>query len=332
MIDFRSDTITHPTDEMRKAMYNAEVGDDVYKEDPTVNRLEEMGKEITGKEESLFISSGCMGNLLSLMIYGGRGKEVLTSAHSHIVKHEIGAVSAIANTLPVIVPCDNGIIRAEELASFIPKRSYDMSYPSMIEVENTTSGLVYPLETMQKIYSIAQEKGLKVHLDGARIFNAQVESGVTVKEYAACADDITFCLSKGLGCPAGSLISGDKEFIEQARTYRKMLGGGMRQIGILAAAGIYALEHHVERLKVDHEHARAIKDAINASSWAKVATYGTNIIFFTPLSENIDAIVEEGKKAGFAFLAENGMGRVVTNIDVTDEDTDKFIKWIKNRG
>lgn len=332
MIDFRSDTITHPTEEMRKAMYNAEVGDDVYKEDPTVNRLEEMGKEITGKEDSLFISSGCMGNLLSLMIYGGRGKEVLTSKHSHIVKHEIGAVSAIANTLPVIVPCVNGIIKAEELRNYIPSRSYDMSYPSMIEVENTTSGLVYPLSTMQEIYSIAQDAGLKVHLDGARIFNAQVESGVTVKEYATCADDITFCLSKGLGCPAGSLISGDKAFIEQARTYRKMLGGGMRQVGILAAAGIYALQNHVERLKDDHERARAIADAINNSSWAKVETYGTNIIFFSPLSENINDIVEEGRNAGFAFLSENGMGRIVTNIDVTDEDTECFIKWIKNRG
>ncbi len=332
MVDFRSDTITRPTDEMRKAMYSAEVGDDVYREDPTVNKLEEMAKEITGKEESLFISSGCMGNLLSLMIYGGRGKEVLTSGLSHIVKHEIGAVSAIANTLPVIVPCNNGIIKAEELEKYIPSYSYDMSYPSMIEVENTTSGLVYPLETMQNIYGIAKKHNLKVHLDGARIFNAQVESGISVKEYASCADDITFCLSKGLGCPAGSIISGDKEFIAQARTYRKMLGGGMRQIGILAAAGIYALTHHVNRLKEDHERAKAIADAINSTSWAKVETYGTNIIFFSTLNEDVKTVVEEGRKAGFYFLSENNMGRIVTNINVNDEDTENFIKWIKNRG
>lgn len=332
MIDFRSDTITKPTDGMRRAMANAEVGDDVYHEDPTVNRLEKMGAELTGKEESLFVSSGCMGNLLSLMIWGGRGREVLTSRKSHIVIHEIGAVSAIAQTLPTIVPCNNGIIEVDKLQSFIHPHSYDMSYPSLIEVENTTSGLVYPINTMKEIYTIAQNNSLKVHLDGARIFNAQVETGISVKEWASCADDITFCLSKGLGSPAGSLLSGDKAFIEQARTYRKMLGGGMRQIGIIAAAGIYALENHVDRLKDDHEHAKAIADALNKTNWAKVTTLGTNIIFFKTLNEEITKVVEEFKQNGFLILAEGNEGRIVTNINVSDEDTQAMCNWIKNRG
>jgi Threonine aldolase len=332
MIDLRSDTITKPTPAMRKAMAEAEVGDDVYREDPTVNRLEKMGAELTGKEESLFVASGCMGNLLSLMIEGGRGKEVLTSASSHIVQHEIGAVSAIANTLPVIVPSKEGIIIPSELKRFIKGECYDMSNPSMIEVENTTGGLIYPLETMKEIFSIAKENNLKVHLDGARIFNAVVETGIPLSSYAKECTDITFCLSKGLGAPAGSLLSGDRDFIHRARTYRKMLGSGMRQIGILAAAGIYALEHNVERLREDHEHAAAIRDALTASTWAKVKTAGTNIIFFEPTEERIEDVVEDFQKNGFLILNEGGEGRIVTNLGVSDEDTDKLCAWIRNRG
>lgn len=332
MIDLRSDTITKPTKEMIKAMASAEVGDDVFGEDPSVNRLEEMAKDITGKEASLFVSSGSMGNLLPLMIYGGRGKEVLTSRKSHIVIHEIGAVSAIANTLPVIVPCDDGIIREDELMPFIREHSYYMSEPSIIEIENTTSGLVYPFKTAEAIYNIAMNNNLKVHLDGARIFNAEVESNISVKEWAKHSSTVTFCLSKGLGAPMGSLLSGDKAFIEEARRCRKMLGGGMRQVGYFAKAGIYALENNIKRLKDDHERARAIKDAIEKSGWAKLESYGTNIIFFTPLYESVESVVEDFKKNGILILSEGNEGRIVTNLSINDEDTAKVINWISKRG
>lgn len=332
MIDLRSDTITKPTKEMIKAMAGAEVGDDVFGEDPSVNRLEEMAKDITGKEASLFVSSGCMGNLIPLMIYGGRGKEVLTSRKSHIVIHEIGAVSAIANTLPVIVPCDDGIIKEDELMPFIGEHSYYMSEPSIIEIENTTSGLVYPFKTAEAIYNIAMNNNLKVHLDGARIFNAEVESNISVKEWAKLSSTITFCLSKGLGAPMGSLLSGDKAFIEEARRYRKMLGGGMRQVGYFAKAGIYALENNIKRLKDDHERARAIKDAIEKSGWAKLKSYGTNIIFFTPIYEKVESVVEDFKNNGILILPEGNDGRIVTNLSINDEDTAKVIDRILKRG
>ena len=207
MIDLRSDTFTKPTEEMRRAMYEAEVGDDVYGEDPTMNRLRDKAIEITGKEDAIIVSSGCMGNLIPHMIKGGRGKEVLTASTSHIVCHEIGAIVSLSGTLPVIVPSENGIMKAEDVEKCIHGYAYDMSETSMIETENTTSGLIYPIDTLMDIKAIAERHSLWVHMDGARIFNASVETGITVKEYAKSADDITFCLSKGLGCPAFSICS-----------------------------------------------------------------------------------------------------------------------------
>ena len=328
--DLRSDTITLQTPEMREAMYHAEVGDDVYSEDKTVNRLEAMARELTGKDESLFVSSGCMGNLLSLMIYGGRGNEVLCANESHIIQHEIGAVSGIANTIPIIVPSVNGIIDETKLEQYIRPYSYDMGRSAMIEVENTTSGLIYPLEKMQAIKEIAQKHNMKVHLDGARIFNAVVESGISLSTWAKYCDDITFCLSKGLGCPVGSILSGDKEFIHLARRYRKMLGGGMRQIGYLAAAGIYALENHIDRLKDDHENCKMIKEAVEATSWASVLTYGTNILFFTSDSYDINKIVKKFNQDGIMVLSECNACRVVTNIGISKSDAEEVASYIKN--
>ena len=235
MIDLRSDTFTKPTEAMRKAMYEAEVGDDVYGEDPTMNRLRDMGIEITGKEDALIVSSGCMGNLIPHMIKGGRGKEVLCAASSHIVCHEIGAIVSLSGTLPVIVPSDNGIMRNDDVEKNIHGYAYDMSETSMIEVENTTSGLIYPESTLKDIKKIAENHDLWVHMDGARIFNASVETGIPVKAYASYSDDITFCLSKGLGCPAFSILASTKDFIKEAKRCRKILGGGMRQVGILEA-------------------------------------------------------------------------------------------------
>ena len=328
MKDFRSDTFTQLTEAMRKAMYEAETGDDVYGEDPTAQHLQRMAEEITGKEESLIVSSGCMGNLIPHMIKGGRGKEVICAPESHIVRHEIGAVVSLSGTLPVLVPSDNGIMSAEDVEKNIHGYAYDMSETAMIETENTTSGLIYPMENLRGIRGIADEHGLWVHMDGARIFNASVETGISVREYASTADDITFCLSKGLGCPAFSVLSSTHEFIREAKRCRKILGGGMRQIGILAAAGIYALEHNIGRLKDDHEHRAAISKALEETGWADVRISATNMIFFTsrfPMQNIIAAFREKG----VLFLEDGGMGRIVTSLNVTDEDTEETIRIIR---
>ena len=329
MYDLRSDTFTKPTEAMRKAMYSAEVGDDVYGEDPTVERLQRMAEEITGKERSLVVSSGCMGNLIPLMIKGGKGMEVLTSGYSHIVNHEIGAVSSLGGTLPVIIPSDHGIMKADEIAKHIHGYAYDMSESAIIETENTTSGIVYPIDELRSIRKLADSNNLWVHMDGARIFNASVESGISVREYAETASDITFCLSKGLGCPAFSILSGDKDFIEKAKRLRKLLGGGMRQIGILAAAGIYALENNVARLKDDHEHRAAISEALARTSWADIEISATNMIFFRS-DYNMDSIVAAFRRKGVLFLKEGDMGRIVLSLNISDEDTREIVKIIEN--
>ena len=329
--DLRSDTFTKPTEAMRKAMYEAEVGDDVYGEDPTVNRLQEMVEEITGKEKALIVSSGCMGNLIPLMIKGGRGKEVLTSSYSHIVNHEIGAVSSIAGTLPVIVPSENGIMKAADVEAAIHGYAYDMSETAMIETENTTSGIVYPIDELKRIKNVAERHGLWVHLDGARIFNASVASGVSVRDYASTADDMTFCLSKGLGCPALSVLSSDSAFIEQAKRCKKILGGGMRQTGILAAAGIYALEHNVQRLRDDHEHRAAISKALENTGWADVRISETNMIFFSSRYD-IQKIIKAMASRGILMLNEGMMGRIVLSINISDEDTEQIVRLIGTIG
>ena len=329
MYDLRSDTFTKPTEAMRKAMYSAEVGDDVYGEDPTVERLQRMAEEITGKERSLVVSSGCMGNLIPLMIKGGKGMEVLTSGYSHIVNHEIGAVSSLGGTLPVIIPSDHGIMKADEIAKHIHGYAYDMSESAIIETENTTSGIVYPINELRSIRKLADSNNLWVHMDGARIFNASVESGISVKEYAETASDVTFCLSKGLGCPAFSILSGDKDFIEKAKRLRKLLGGGMRQIGILAAAGIYALENNVARLKDDHEHRAAISEALARTSWADIEISATNMIFFRS-DYDMDSIVAAFRRKGVLFLKEGDMGRIVLSLNISDEDTKEIVKIIEN--
>lgn len=328
MYDLRSDTFTLPTQEMRDVMYRAEVGDDVYGEDPTVNRLQEMAAEITGKEKALLVSSGCMGNLIPMMIKGGRGKEIICAEESHIAQHEIGAICSLSGTLPVYAKSQNGILSKESVENKIHRYAYDMSETSMIEMENTTSGLIYPIQVMKDIKELAERNNLWVHLDGARIFNAHVETGISVKEYASCADDITFCLSKGLGCPAFSILCSNSEFIEQAKRCKKILGGGMRQVGIFAAAGIYALENNVQRLRIDHENRARISDALAASGWAKPEISSTNMIFFSS-HYPMDNIIREFKKHDILFLKDSGMGRIVTSINISESDTDYIVKTIK---
>lgn len=320
--DLRSDTITKPSAAMRKAMAEAEVGDDVYREDPTVNRLEAMMSERLGKEAALFVSSGSMGNLIPLYLLAGRGSEVLAHSASHIIQHEIGAISAIAGAMPIGVNAPRGILSAPILEPLIKAPAYDMAKTSLIEVENTIGGICYPLKSLQGIRELADRYGLAIHLDGARLFNAAVATGVDISQIAATSDTVTVCLSKGLGAPVGSLLCGSADFVEEARRVRKILGGGMRQAGILAAAGIYALDNNVGRLAVDHQGAQEIASALKKSGWAKFdpRDVETNIIFFSVEGVSGDKVVELLKKRGILASANGDLIRMVTNLNLSSQD------------
>jgi len=329
--DLRSDTITKPTTEMRKAMADAEVGDDVYFEDPTVNRLEKLSAEMLGKEAALFVSSGSMGNLIPLFIHAGRGCEVLTHRDSHIIQHEVGAVSALAGALPIGLDAPRGILTPEVLEPHIKPHAYDLARTAMIEVENTIGGVCYPLEILQDIRNLATRYGLLVHMDGARLWNASVATGVAADTLATQADTVTFCLSKGLGAPVGSVLCGTQEFIDKARAIRKMLGGGMRQVGILAAAGLYALDHNINRLADDHDHARTIAETINTTEWAHVAMENveTNILFMYVPGTNIQKVVEVLKAHGILCSGSGESIRLVTNLGISDYDTEHICEIIR---
>ncbi len=317
---------------MRKAMYQAEVGDDVYREDPTTTRLEELAAELSGKQKALFISSGSMGNLISLYLNCGRSNEVLTSSLSHIIHHEIGSVASIAGVLPIAIETPRGILSASDLEGRVKSGDYDMATTTLVEVENTIGGYCYPLENLEGIRAFADSHTLKVHMDGARIFNAQQAMGISVKTYAKYADTLTFCLSKGLGCPVGSLLCGSEEFINKALTVRKILGGGMRQTGILAAAGLYALEHHVERLNDDHRRAKTIAKALEESSWANVDMEGvqTNVLFFTAPGFNAKEIISQLAELGILANNEGPVVRLVTNLDISEQDTAEICTLLKS--
>jgi len=258
MIDLRSDTVTKPSDEMRKAMAAAEVGDDVSREDPTLNRLESMAAELLGKEKALFVPSGTFGNQLALFTLAPRGSEVYLSEHSHIIQHEAGAAAFISGLQLRSITPEKPWLSWEEIDPRIRKvRDQHFPLPGLIELENAlSSGQVQPLESMKKIYQGAQSYNIPVHLDGARLFNAALALEVDPSELASQADTVMFCLSKGLSAPVGSMLCGSSEVIEEARLKRKIMGGGMRQAGILGAAGIVALEQGIHRLKEDHQKAQ----------------------------------------------------------------------------
>lgn len=258
-IDFRSDTVTHPTPEMREAMANADVGDDVYQDDPTTNKLEALAAEVFGMEAALFVPSGTMGNQLALMTHTRRGDEAIVSAGCHIFEHEVGAAAVLSGINLRQLTFPDGIYTAAQIEAAI--RSDDIHEPptTLICLENAlANGRVVPLENMREIREMANRRGIPVHMDGARIFNAAVSLGVDVKELTACVDSVSCCLSKGLCAPIGSVLCGSKAFIARARKNRKILGGGMRQTGIICAAGILALTDMVKRLPEDHENARLL--------------------------------------------------------------------------
>jgi threonine aldolase len=262
-IDLRSDTVSWPTPEMREAMANAPVGDDVYQDDPTVNRLEALAAERTGKEAALFVSSGTQGNLIAILTHCQRGDEMITSQRAHTFRHEVGGAAALGGVHPATIPLQpDGTMRLDDIRATI-RDTDDVHYPTtrLIEIENTCGalgGLPLTPEYHRAVRALADEHGLKVHLDGARIWNAAAAQNIDVRELTAPVDSLSFCLSKGLSAPVGSLLCGSQEFINQARRIRKMLGGGMRQAGVLAAAGIIAIEKMTQRLHEDHANAKRL--------------------------------------------------------------------------
>jgi threonine aldolase len=284
-VDLRSDTITKPTAEMRRAMAAAEVGDDVYGEDPTVNRLEKRAAEIFGKDAALFVPTGCMGNLIAIKVWTHHGDEVICDERSHVNLYELASMSAIAGCMPRTVKGEDGILTWETIEGAIRPRIYYDSQSVLVCIENThnmAGGMIYPTAQVDEICNGAHAAGLKVHLDGARIFNAAVALGEKVDGMTRPVDSVMFCLSKGLGAPVGSMIAGSQAFIEKARVYRKMFGGGMRQAGVIAAAGILALEESPKRLHVDHANARRLAEGVAQMPGVKIdpAKVRTNILIF----------------------------------------------------
>lgn len=307
-IDLRSDTVTKPTDEMRKRMAYAEVGDDVYREDSSILELEALSAEMTGKEAALFIPTGTMGNQLAVLSHCARGEELLCEADSHVFYYEKAAAAVIGGVQIRPLPPNQGLVTVEELEK--SWRGSDIHFPDsrLVWVENThnrAGGVVYPMETLRQIKKWSEEKGLLVHMDGARVFNAALALGVSVKEVAEPVDSMMFCISKGLGCPVGSLLVGSSEFIERSRQWRKMLGGGMRQAGILAAAGIYALKERVHRLQEDHDFAKELSvQLLDAGYVLPTGIAETNILMvespkgYANEQAFLDALEKEGILAG----------------------------------
>ena len=285
LVDLRSDTVTRPTPAMRRAMAEAEVGDDVYGEDPTVNRLEARAAELFGREAALFVPSGSMGNLLAIWCQTERGQEVICDGRCHTYVHEMGSMCAIAGVMPRTLPTADGILSWERIAPAISDGGAYHSKTGLIELESThnlAGGTVYPVETIADICAHAHAAGLPVHLDGARIFNAAVALGNSVEEIARPVDSVMFCLSKGLGAPVGSMLVGSLELIAEARRRRKILGGGMRQVGVLAAAGLIALEESPKGLPRDHENARFLAESLAALPGVRLdaSKVKTNIVMF----------------------------------------------------
>ncbi|TQK75198.1 L-threonine aldolase [Brevibacillus sp. AG162] len=279
-IDLRSDTITKPTEEMLRAMAEAEVGDDVYREDPTVNRLEAIAAEILGKEAALFVTSGTQGNQVAVLTHCVNGDEVIAEADSHIFYYEGGAMSALAGVQTRTLVGERGALRAEGVERAIRGNNIHFPRTKLICLENThnrAGGAVISVAQMKSVYDIAQKYSIPVHLDGARLFNAAVAQGVAVSELSAFADTVQICLSKGLSAPVGSILAGDRAFIEEARWWRKKLGGGLRQAGYLAAPGIIALTQMTERLAEDHERAQQLAKGLRQLS-LQVEQVETNIV------------------------------------------------------
>lgn len=333
--DFRSDTVTQPTQAMREAMFRAEVGDDVYCDDPTVNRLEALAAETLGKEAALFVSSGTLGNELAVMTHTRRGDAVIMGAGCHIAAHEAGGYALLSAVSPCYVRDHCGVLDPEAVAAaIIDDSELQMARTGLVCVENALSnGCAAPADNLKAICKIAREKGVPVHLDGARLFNAAIANGCEAREMAQYCDSVMCCLSKGLCAPVGSVLAGTKAFVARARKNRKLLGGGMRQAGFLAAAGILALTEMTGRLREDHENARFLARRLAELPGVTVAVdrLQINMVFFTVDWDAafVKALPERLLEQGFKICGmENGELRFVTNRDTTREDCEALVNTI----
>lgn len=331
VIDLRSDTVTKPSAAMRRAMAEAEVGDDVYLEDPTVNRLQTRAAEIFGREAALFVPSGSMGNLICIMAQSSRGQEVICESAGHIYNYEMASVSALGGVLPRLVPGKDGILSWAQIAPAIREKVYYRPQTALVALENThnmAGGTVYPTGVADEICERAHEAGLAAHLDGARIFNAAVYLGRNVAEITRNFDSVQFCLSKGLGAPVGSMIVGSKEFVDRCRVLRKMLGGGMRQAGVLAAAGLVALEEGPKLLAADHENAQILAHRLAGIPGIQIdpKKVQTNIVIFGLAKNGLAApqfVDKLGQRNVLSGAVDATRVRLVTHRDVSRADVEQ---------
>lgn len=332
-IDLRSDTVTKPTEEMRKAMYEAEVGDDVYEEDPTVNELQNYTAELLGKEAALFVPSGVMGNQICLNVWTNPGDEVICEKDAHIFHYESGSPAALSGIQLYPVEGKHGIMNPEDVKNHIrPVEAYYMPKTKIIEVENThnrAGGIIQPMENIKALSAMAKEHDLIFHMDGARLWNASVATGISPAEYATHFDSVSCCLSKGLGAPIGSVIAGSKEFIREAFRVRKGWGGGMRQVGVIAAAGLYALKNNIERLETDHLNAKKLAEGISNIEEFEIDVdlVQTNIVVFKPKTILVEDVISRCESAGLKVsLGSVGNIRAVTHLDADEKDISESIK------
>lgn len=335
MIDIRSDTVTQPTESMRKAMLEADVGDDVLGDDPTVIKLQNKAAELLGKESALYVPSGTMSNIVATRTHTSPGDEIVTEAHSHIYRYEGGAFAALSGCSVALVDGKNGLMTSEQVSNSIRKAEGSLShYPngSLVCVENTAQGgggSVYSQEAIDDICKVAREKDCKLHMDGARLFNASVASNTDPARMVRDFDTVSICLSKGLGAPIGSVLVGSKEDLAQAHRWRKMFGGGMRQAGMMAAAGIYALENNIDRLREDHRRARKFAEALvempNFS--VNLDTVQSNIVYIGVGKGRSKQMIEKLAKQDIDILdTDDSTIRAVFHLHIGDEDLEKIIE------
>lgn len=336
-IDLRSDTVTKPTAAMREVIAHAEVGDDVFGEDPTVNALQDKVARMLGKEAALFVSSGTMGNQLAIRCHTEPGDEVICEENSHSFNYEGGGPASLSNVQLRPLPGVRGVITAAQIQAAV--RPSDDHFPrtSLVIVENThnrASGAIFPLAELQRISTYTRSHGLGLHMDGARLWNAHIATGIPLQEYGALVDSVTVCLSKGLGAPVGSVVAGTHDFIRKAHRFRKMWGGGMRQVGLLAAAGIYAIDHHLQRLQEDHRRARRLGETFARFEGVAVDMEATqtNIMIADVTKAGLKApdLVVKMKESGVLCIAFSPTRlRMVTHLQLSDTDIDRTIEVIE---
>ncbi len=331
-IDLRSDTVTQPCNVMRSAMSQAEVGDDVFGDDPTVNRLQQQTAEMAGHEAGLFMPSGTQSNLVGLLTHCQRGDEYIVGQQAHTYKYEAGGAAVLGSIQPQPIEFEaNGTLDLNRVAAAIKPDDFHFARTRVLALENTVGGKIIPQQYIQEARCFAQERGLILHLDGARAFNAAVAQDISLKEITGQFDSVSLCLSKGLGAPVGSVLCGNHTFIEAAKKWRKMVGGGMRQAGILAAAGVYALQHNIERLQKDHDNAKWLADqlrqvpTLNADE--NPLRQETNMVFLTLPQKLAKVLPDYLKERGILILSMNPL-RLVLHKDVVRADLERFIAVI----